>query len=120
MNKKTLKQKCITISAFRYSLYKARKHSYHRNPSLNISFDVNELKKEIKDIVKDKNLTCRAYLSEKDAYEYIIRNSWIAINKRIQDVHIESITDTKSLTSVSEIQGILIYGTALHLNKEVN
>tara|TARA_R100000664_G_C2734891_1_gene124564 strand:- start:307 stop:705 length:399 start_codon:yes stop_codon:yes gene_type:complete len=114
----TLKQKCTTISAFRYALYKARKHAFHRNPSVNISFDVNELKKEIRDIVKDKNLTCRAYLSEKDAYEYIIRNSWISINKRIQSMHLEDITDSKSLKSVCEMTGILIYGTALHLNTE--
>ena len=118
MNKKTLKQKCITISAFRYALYKARKHSYHRNPSLNISFDVNELKKDIKEIVKDKNLTCRAYLSEKDAYEYIIKNSWISISKRIKSIQVEKITDSKSLKSVCEMQGILIYDTALHLNTE--
>ena len=119
MNKKTLKQKCTTISAFRYALYKARKHSYHRNPTLNISFDVNELKKDIKEIVKDKNLTCRAYLSEKDAYEYIIKNSWISISKRIKSIQVETITDSKSLKSVCEMQGILIYDTALHLNKEV-
>ena len=119
MNSKTLKQKCTTISAFRYALYKARKHSYYRNPSVNISFNINKLKKEIREIVKDKNLTCRAYLSEKDAYEYIIRNSWISINKRIQSINLENITDSKSLKSVCEMTGIFIYWTALHLNKEV-
>ncbi len=119
MNKKTLKQKVATISAFRYALYKTRKHAYHRNPSVNISYNVDELKKEIKDILKDKTLTCRAYLSKKDAYEYIIRNSWISINKRIQSIHLENITDSKSLKSVCEMTGILIYGAALHLNTEV-
>ena len=119
MDSKTFKQECTTISAFRYALYKTRKHAYHRNPSVNISYNVDELKKEIKDILKDKTLTCRAYLSKKDAYEYIIRYSWISINKRIQSIHLENITDSKSLKSVCEMTGILIYGAALHLNTEV-
>tara|TARA_R100000700_G_C3172753_1_gene147254 strand:- start:619 stop:975 length:357 start_codon:yes stop_codon:yes gene_type:complete len=114
---KTLIQECKTISSFRYALYRARKSAYHRNPSVNLSFNVNELKKEIKNIVKDKNLNIRLYLSEKDAYEYLIRNSWIHINKKIQSIHIESIIDSKSLKSVGEMANILIYGTALHLNK---
>jgi len=118
MNNKLLKQKCTTISAFRYALYRARKSAYHRNPSVNISYDIDELKKEIKDIVKDKNYFSRQYwgFSEKDAYQYLIRNSWISINNRIKSIHLNTITDSKSLKCVGEMTGILIYGTALHLN----
>tara|TARA_R100001530_G_scaffold44863_3_gene33955 strand:+ start:5885 stop:6247 length:363 start_codon:yes stop_codon:yes gene_type:complete len=116
---KTLKQECKTISSFRYALYRARKSAYHRNPSVNLSFNIDELKKEIKNIVKDKNYFSRQYggLSEKDAYEYLIRNSWIHINKKIKNIHLENIIDSKSLKPVKEMTKILIYGTALHLNK---